>query len=104
MALGTLVLAEGALAELFMTAHALAVEGVHASWNQLLRALAVADGAVGIQRIKAYQTFARQAVAHLDRRMAGGAARMNGIFRVWRRSPAKFFVTLLRNIPRRVFR
>ena len=93
MALGTLVLAEGALAELFMTAHALAVEGVHTAGDQLVRRLLhMADRAVGIQGVhlalhgslilaRGLQLMAGSAVLGLAEQilMAGRAARVHGI-------------------------
>ena len=74
MTLPALRLFKRPLADLAMTGHALAVERIHASGDKRLRLLAVADGAIGRQRIQLHQPFGRKAIPHLDHSMAGSAA------------------------------
>ena len=74
MALGAGFFAVWPLAELFVTAHALFVIGVHGTWNQLLRWLVMADCTIGKQRVKLYNPLLWHRVAKGFQDVALGAA------------------------------
>ena len=74
MALAALLLVERALAKLFMAAHALLVEGVHSSGNELFSSDPVAYGTVCLQGVQLDQAGFGQHVAHGLHAVAAGAA------------------------------